>query len=249
MSSMAMSAAEPRGPAPAPAAGARRYHTSLTADAEKRLLVWIARRMPQSVDSDHLTVLGLVSSLGVGAAFAMTPVLPLAPLAVVPLLVLNWFGDSLDGTLARVRDCQRPRFGYYVDHVTDVAGMAAIGAGLAASGLMSQALGLAVALAYVLLAAESFLATHTVGTFRISFGLFGPTELRIVLAAGAVKAALSPWVTIGGLEVRLFDLGGAIAVAGMLIAFGVTAARNTRTLFRAEPIPAVRLSRTEPTAR
>jgi hypothetical protein len=220
-----------------PKAGGRRYHRSLTADGERRLLIWMAHRLPAAVSSDHLTLLGFLSSLAVGLAFALTPLMPAAPLAVVPLLVLNWFGDSLDGTLARVRDRQRPRYGYYVDHVIDVAGMAAIGAGLAMSGLMTPVLGLAVALAYVLLAAESFLATHTVGTFRMSFGLFGPTELRIILAAGAVRAAFSPWVTLGGLDVRLFDLGGAIAVAGMLVAFTVIACRNTRTLFKSDVPP------------
>lgn len=216
----------------------RRYHRSLTADAERRLLIWIAQRLPRAVNSDHLTMLGLASSLGVAGAFALTALVEWAPLAVVPLLVLNWFGDSLDGTLARVRNQQRPRFGYYVDHVTDVVGMAAIGSGLAISGLMTPALGVGVAMAYVLLAAESFLATHTVGTFRISFGLVGPTELRIVLAAGAVKAAFSPWVELGGFDLRLFDVGGAVAIAGMLTALLVTAARNTRTLFYAEPLPA-----------
>lgn len=215
----------------------RRYHKSLTADAEKRLLIWIAKRLPRAVNSDHLTMLGFASSLGVAGAFALTPLVQWAPLAGVPLLVLNWFGDSLDGTLARVRNQQRPRFGYYVDHVLDVVGMAAIGTGLAISGLMTPALGLGVAMVYVLLAAESFLATHTVGTFRISFGLFGPTELRIVLAAGAVKAAFSPWVELAGFDIRLFDVGGAVAVAGMLAALLVTAVRNTRTLFHAEPVP------------
>jgi phosphatidylglycerophosphate synthase len=214
-----------------------RHHESLTAGAERRLLIWLARRLPRAVNSDHLTILGFASSLGVAGAFALTRLVEWAPLAVVPLLVLNWFGDSLDGTLARVRNQQRPRFGYYVDHVIDVVGMAAIGTGLAISGLMTPALGLGVAMAYVLLAAESFLATHTVGTFRISFGLFGPTELRIVLAAGAAKAAFSPWVELGGFDVRLFDVGGAVAVAGMLAALLVIATRNTRTLFHAEPLP------------
>lgn len=223
--------------APGPMPGAHRHLRGITADAEKRVLVWLAHRIPRSITSDHLTLLGLGSAIGVGAAFALTPCWPAAPLLVVPLLVLNWLGDSLDGTLARVRRQQRPRYGFYVDHVVDIAGMAAIGMGLAVSGLMAPTLAVGLALAYVLLAAESFLATHTTGTFRISYGFFGPTELRIVLAAGAVKAAFSPWIGIGGAAVRLFDLGGTIAIAGMLTVFVIAAAGNTRALFRADPIP------------
>jgi phosphatidylglycerophosphate synthase len=200
----------------------------------------MALRLPRIINSDLLTLLGFMSSLGVAVAFALTPLWPAAPLLVVPLLALNWLGDSLDGTLARVRKEERPRYGYYVDHVIDVAGMAAIGTGLALSGLMTPVMGLGVALAYVLLAAESFLATHTSGTFRMSFGPFGPTELRIVLAAGAIRAAFDPLITVGGHEMRLFDVGGAAAVAGMLIVFIVTAARNTRALFRADRRPAQR---------
>ena len=234
MPPLALSAAVP------PKTGGRRYHRSLTADAEKRLLIWMALRLPRIINSDHLTLLGFMSSLGVAVAFALTPLWPAAPLLVVPLLALNWLGDSLDGTLARVRKEERPRYGYYVDHVIDVAGMAAIGSGLALSDLMTPVMGPGVALAYVLLAAESFLATHTSGTFRMSFGPFGPTELRIVLAAGAVRAAFDPLIAVGGHEMRLFDVGGAVAVAGMLIVFVVTAARNTRALFRADRRPAHR---------
>lgn len=223
--------------APGSAPGARRHLKSITAHCEKRALVWMARRLPRWINSDHLTILGFVSAVAIGAAFALTPLWPAAPLTVVPLLILNWLGDSLDGTVARVRQQQRPRYGYYVDHVVDVAGMAAIGGGLAASGLMSPVAGLGLALAYVLLAAESFLAAHTLGTFRISFGPFGPTELRILLAAGAIRAAVSPWITVGGVDIRLFDLGGAIAIAGMLAVFAVSSVRNTRALFRAEPMP------------
>ena len=218
--------------------GARRHLRSLTADVERHALVWMAHRLPRVVTPDHLTILGLAAALGIGVAFAFTPSWAGAPLVVVPLLFLNWLGDSLDGTLARVRRQQRPRYGFYVDHVVDIAGMAAIGAGLAASGLMSPVLGVAIALAYVLLAAESFLAAQTVGTFRMSFGPFGPTELRIVLAAGAVKAAFSPWIVLGGLDFRLFDVGGTVAVAGMIAVFVATSLGNTRALFRAEPLPA-----------
>lgn len=212
-----------------------RVHTSLTAAAEKRLLVWIAQRLPRRVNSDHLTLLGFASSLGVAAAFAATRWWPEAPYLVVPFLVLNWLGDSLDGTLARVRDEQRPRYGFYVDHVIDVVGVAALAGGLAASGLMHPLLALAVGLAYVLLAAESFLATHALGVFRMSFALFGPTELRIVLALGATKVAGSPWTTLPGIgRVGVFDLGGVVAVAGMLLALTVSAARHAQELYRLE---------------
>lgn len=214
--------------------GGARLNRSLTAAAEKRVLVWMATRLPRAVTSDHLTLLGLTASFGIGVAFAVTPAWPWAPALAVPLLALNWLGDSLDGTLARVRREERPRYGFYVDHVIDVAGVSAMGAGLMASGLMEPTLALGVALAYVLLAAESFLATHTAGTFRMSFGPFGPTELRIVLAAGALKVAQSPLVTIGSWEVRLFDVGGVIAVLGMLAAFLFSAVRTTRSLFIAE---------------
>jgi phosphatidylglycerophosphate synthase len=197
--------------------------------------MWLASRLPQSINSDHLTVLGLGSSLAMAVAFGLTPLWPTAPIVVVPLLVLNWLGDSLDGTVARVRNQQRPRYGFYVDHVIDIVGMASLGVGLSLSGLMSPVVGLGVALAYVLLAAESFLATHTTGTFRMSFAAFGPTELRLVLAAGAIKAASSPFIVVAGSEILLFDAGGVIAVAGMSLAFVVSACRNTRMLFRAEP--------------
>ena len=216
-------------------AGGTRNHRSLTAAAERRLLIWIARRLPSRINSDHLTALGLASSLAIAVAFGCTPVWSSAPLLVVPLLALNWLGDSLDGTVARVRNQLRPRYGFYVDHVIDVIGMAALGVGLGASGLMNPLIGLGVALAYILLAAESFLATHTTGTFRMSFAAFGPTELRLVLAAGAIKVAWSPWISVGGVDILLFDVGGAIAIVGMSLALVVCAVRNTRLLFRAEP--------------
>src|SRR4051794_13596623 len=90
-----------------------RVHGSLLAAAEKRLLVRIARRMPAAVNSDHLTALGAVAMLGAGLSYAVAPPSPSALLVVVACLALNWFGDSLDGTLARVRGHERPRYGFY----------------------------------------------------------------------------------------------------------------------------------------
>jgi len=173
-----------------------------------------------------------------GLSFAAYRLSPWAAAGVVVSLATNWFGDSLDGTLARVRGQQRPRYGFYVDHVIDVAGTTFLVAGIACSGLMSPVVALVTLVLFLAVSAESYLATHAVGVFRLSFLGFGPTELRIVIAIGAVKAALSPWATFGSVgQVKLFDLGGCVASIGLVIAFLVASFRNTRALYLAEPLP------------
>jgi archaetidylinositol phosphate synthase len=215
-----------------------RINASLTAAAEKRLLTWIAMRLPPSVTSDALSGLGLAAMFSVGVSFAALRWTPWAAAAIVISLAVNWFGDSLDGTLARVRRQERPRFGYYVDHVIDLAGTALLMVGVAGSGLMNPLLALAVLVGYLLVSAESYLATHAAGVFRMSFLGFGPTELRLLLAIGAVKCARSPFIDLfGGPTVRLFDVGGVITIFGLAIAFATAAVRNTRALHRAEPLP------------
>jgi archaetidylinositol phosphate synthase len=215
-----------------------REHLSLLAAAEKRLLIAIARRLPPWITSDHLTLVGLLAMPVAGGCFARIPHAPWSAAAFVLALACNWFGDSLDGTVARVRDQQRPRYGYYVDHVIDLAGTAVLLAGIGASGLMHAAVALALAAAYFLVAAESYLATHSRGVFRLSFAGVGPTELRIVLAAGALAVVQRPWVDVFGLHARLFDVGGLVAIAGMVAAFIVAAIRNTRALYVADRLPA-----------
>ncbi len=178
-----------------------REHTSVLADAEKRLLVWLARRIPAWINSDHLTALGAAAMVATGAAFAAASVDRRALFLVPALLAVNWFGDSLDGTVARVRGHQRPRYGYYLDHVVDLTTTTALFAGMAISGLMQPMLATLVLLGYVLLCAESFLATHTVGIFRLAFSGMGPTELRILLAVGALVAT-DPAHRVGGGSAR-----------------------------------------------
>src|SRR4029079_5650685 len=135
--------------------------------------------------------------------------------------------DSLDGAVARVRGQERPRFGYYVDHVIDLAGATLLMTGVACSGLMHPLLAAAILVGYLLVSAELYLATHAAGVFRMSFLGFGPPELRIVLAVGAVKPAFSPWTNLGAIGVvRVFDVGGVIASVGLLTAFVIAAVRN-----------------------
>jgi phosphatidylglycerophosphate synthase len=210
-----------------------RQHNSILATAEKRALIWMATRLPRWVHSDHLSGLGLASMAGAGLAFVVAASEPVAGASLVVLcLILNWFGDSLDGTLARVRDQQRPRYGYYVDHVIDLAGTAMLFAGVAASGYMSPAIAALVVAAYFMVSAETYLATHSRGVFKMAFLGVGPTELRILLAAGALALINTPMVSPFGVSpIPLWDLGGVIGSIGMLGAFVVSSARNTRALY------------------
>ena len=115
---------------------ATRVHGSLLAAAEKRVLLWIAERMPAWVNSDHLTVIGFAAQIATGICYALAAWDRRLLLAAIVCLAVNWFGDSLDGTLARVRRQQRPRYGFYVDHIIDSIGAAAMMGGLAFSGYM-----------------------------------------------------------------------------------------------------------------
>src|SRR5687767_11488202 len=215
-----------------------RENTSLFADVERRALIWMAHRIPRRINSDHLSALGLSAMLGSGLSFAAFVLTPWAAWGVVLSLALNWFGDSLDGTLARVRSHQRPRYGYYVDHVIDLAGATLLMTGLAFSGLMSPLVAAAMLAAYLLVSAETYLATHSRGVFRMSVLGFGPTELRLLVAIGALRAAYQPWVSLGPLgAVPLFDVGAVIAASSLVIVFIVSAARNTKALYAAEPPP------------
>jgi phosphatidylglycerophosphate synthase len=213
-----------------------REYGGLLAGPEKRALLWLARKTPRFIHSDHLTLLGLVSMLTAGVAFWAASRNKYALILVVVSLAANWLGDSLDGTLARYRNCQRPRYGYYVDHVIDLFGTAALLCGLAMSGYIHPMIALTLLAAFAFVEAEVFLATHVQQVFRLACFRIGPTELRIVLSIGTLYLLHDPWVRIAGMgPFLLFDVGGLISVAGLLLAFIYSAVRNTRQLYRAEP--------------
>ena len=148
--------------------------------------------------------------------------------------MLNWFGDSLDGTLARVRDRQRPRYGFYVDHVLDACGSVFVFAGLALSGYMSERIAVGLLIAYFLLSIEVYLATYTVGEFRLSFGAFSPTELRLLLILGNCALLYEPFVTIAGKQYLLFDVGGVVGMVCMSAALLWSVAKHAAYLRRAD---------------
>ena len=227
-----------------PRATHTRLNESLLAGVEKKTLVWMARRLPRAINSDHLSALGLAGIATVGAAFAAGGSYPWALVLVVFGLAVNWFGDSLDGTLARVRNQQRPRYGYYLDHTLDVLGTSFLFGGLAAGGLMSPIVAFGLLAAYYAVMAEVFLSTSVRGVFRMSWFGFGPTELRILLAIGAVALLLrGPIVRLPGVgEQLLFDVGGATGIVGLAFTFLVSAYRNARALYAAEPITTAQLA-------
>jgi archaetidylinositol phosphate synthase len=210
---------------------AMRVQTSLLSGVEKRALIWMAERMPSFINSDHLTLVGLLAMLGAGAGYWLSGGNTAWLWVVNGMILLNWAGDSLDGTLARVRNRQRPRYGFYVDHVIDAVSAVLLLGGLALSGYMSATVAVGLLVAFLLLAVESYLATYTLGTFHLSHGLFSPTELRLLLMIGNVALFVRTEATILDGRYLLFDVGGVIGVAGMLLLFAWAAIRNTTALY------------------
>ena len=213
---------------------AQREMNGWTARAEKKLLLRMAAALPARVTPDHLTALGFLGMLTAGVAYACAAREPLALLAVNLGLLVNWFGDSLDGTLARHRGRLRPRYGFYVDHVIDAFGATAVLGGLALSGLMAPALAAAVLVPYLLFSVHLYLQTHVLGRFRMSYGRIGGTELRLILVL--VNLALLAWprVSFVGLEVRLLDVVGVVGGAALACALVGAVARTTLELYRLE---------------
>ena len=216
---------------------ALRLHTSFTASAEKNLLIAIARRLPRWINSDHLTGLGFAALLGAGASYWCARSSDVGLWLVIVWLAVNWFGDSLDGTLARVRNQQRPRYGFYVDHILDALGTIVLVGGMAASGYLSWTVASAVLIAYLTLCIEVYLATYTLREFRISFAGCGPTELRIVIAVGnlaLLHGFRTGWTPFG--RFAIFDIGGVVATIGLSVILLVTVVRHTVQLYREEPL-------------
>jgi len=214
-----------------------RVQESWVASAEKRALLWLAAHTPARINPDHLTALGLAAQIGAGACYALAAWDRYALLGVIVCLTLNWLGDSLDGTLARVRRRLRPRYGFYVDHMVDSFGALALMSGLALSGYMHPWIAVGLLLAFLMLSIQSYLATHALGEFRLSFWRFGPTELRILLAVGNLALFWKPYVRVFGGPHRLFDVGGAVGLAGMGLMLVTFTTQNIVRLYREERIP------------
>lgn len=214
----------------------KRVLESVLSRHEAAVLRFLAARTPNRVNSDHLTVLGFLGMTAAGLLYYAVNWNSWALVAVNGAILLNWLGDSLDGTLARFRNRQRPRYGYYVDHVIDSVGATILFAGLGLSPLMSIEVAVVFLIAYLLVAINSYLAASTVGEFRISFFQFGPTELRLLMILGNLVAIAKPTVNLFGHTILLFDVGYGIGALGMLLTLLVAFVRNLNSLRRLEPL-------------
>ena len=212
----------------------------LLAEPEARALDWIARRMPSRVMPDHLTALGVLAAFGIAAAYLLSNNDPVWLWAASGLLVIHWLGDSLDGTLARVRKTERPTYGYYLDHLVDAVATAVIGIGLGLSPYMLLATGLVIVVVYLVLSINTYLETHAFGRFQLGYGRLGPTEARLGLIVLNTLLALGVGLgfEVSGLGVTVLDLIGLGASGVMIVALGVRAAHNLRVLAEREPVRA-----------
>jgi phosphatidylglycerophosphate synthase len=217
---------------------AEREPNFLLAGAERRVLRRIARRLPRWVLPDDLTALGVLSALGICAAYVLSNYDPLWLWVASGLLVVHWLGDSLDGTLARVRGIQRPRYGYYLDHLVDAVSTALIGIGLGLSPYMLLSVGTLIVVAYLILSINVYLEAQALGRFSIGYGLIGPTEIRAILIGLNTALALAPGgvhFTVGQTRLTPLDFVGIAIAAVMIVLVLGRAGRNLRELARLEP--------------
>ena len=216
----------------------KRELTFLLAEPERRLLRGIAARLPGWVTSDQLTTLGVLAATAAGIAYALSSQHHGWLWVASGMLMVQWFGDSLDGTLARVRHAERPRYGYYLDHVVDAYATGVIGLGLGLSPYVSFGVALGLVVVYLVLSINVYLESAVFGAFRLAYGRLGPTEMRLILITiNAALALHQNFFGYGTAPVRIVA-DGVFAAAGlaMLAMLGVRFARNLRTLARLEPL-------------
>jgi len=216
---------------------AEREESFLLAAPEKRFLRWLAGKMPRWILPDDMTALGVLAAFGVAAAYQLSNE-SLAWLWMASgLLVLQWVGDSLDGTLARVRGIERPTYGYYLDHLVDAIATAAIGIGLGLSPFMLLSVGTLIVVAYLILSINVYLESFAFNRFSIGYGRIGPTEIRLILIALNTALALKLGLDfrLVGLDLTVFDVVGLAIATVMLVLLVGRSVTNLRELARKEP--------------
>lgn len=219
---------------------AARIQTSILNGVEKKVLVWLAKRQPRWVTSDLLTYIGVFGAFVCGLGFTLSS-LDIRWLWLSSAgLVINWYGDSLDGTLARVRNTQRPKYGFFIDHSIDAITitMMCVGAGL--SPLLRLDLALCVLVAYLILSIYTYVCTIVTNQMRLTYGKLGPTEFRLIIIICNTLFIYTPWHTlqynIVGITLGLFDIIALAVVAIIAILWTVQWLKDRKTLSKLDPL-------------
>src|SRR2546427_7606284 len=197
----------------------QREMTFLLAGVERRVLQRLAERVPRTIRSNHLTALGMLGAAGAGTAYALTTYNPAWLWVASLMLGVNWLGDSLDGTLARVRQTQRPKYGYYLDHIVDAFSTAVIGLGIGLSPYVDVSIALGLVVAYLALSINVYLESTVFGVFRLAYGRIGPTEVRIILVLlNTTTLVYEATTTTRSLSLtRAANWGMTVVLVGMIV--------------------------------
>lgn len=223
---------------------AERIQTSILNAAEKKALVWLAGRQPAWMTSNYLTIIGIIGSFMIFAGYVLTN-LDIAWLWLASAgFVVNWYGDSLDGTLARVREAQRPIYGYYLDHTVDALNEFLMFFGIGFSVLCNIWIALTGFIFYLLLTLNVSMNAHLKQEFKLTYAKLGPTELRVIMIiVNTLFIFIRPlreWSTDISLfgytsKLTLFDCVGAVLVGALIIVYVVTVFKDLAEYARMDP--------------
>lgn len=225
---------------------AERIQTSLLNGIEKKVLVRLAKQQPRWVTSDMLTWTGTLGSALLALGYILSNFnvnwLWLSSFG----LVVNWYGDSLDGTLARVRNTQRPRYGYYIDHTVDGINETLMFVGIGLSPFLNLYTALAMLVIYLQLTLNVSMNAHLKAEFKLTYAGLGPTEFRIIaILLNTLLLFLKPWqefervFTLFGKTVYLhaLDYPGLVVLAVLAIIYVVTIWKDARYYAKIDPMP------------
>ena len=223
-----------------------RIQNSILNGAEKKALAWLAERQPKWVVSDMLTLVGIIGALMIGAGFVLCSKNINWLWLSIAGFVVNWYGDSLDGTLARVRKTQRPLYGYYLDHTVDCFNEAFMFLGLGLSYLMRLDIALMILIVYLFLTVNVSVNAHLKSEFKLTYGKLGPTEFRVIACLLIMCVIFFPCIRefhtsmhFLGREVALtaLDIAGLVILAVLVLIYLVTVIQDARGYAKADPMP------------
>jgi phosphatidylglycerophosphate synthase len=223
---------------------AQRIQTSILNGVEKKALVWLAERQPSWVSSDFLSFIGFIGSVMITVGYALTGHSASFLWLASAGFVVNWYGDSLDGTLARVRNAQRPVYGYYLDHTLDCINELIMFIGLGLSPLMDMRVALMILVAYLLMTVNVSVNAHLKGEFKLTYAKLGPTEFRIIAIILNTVLVLSSTVRDASFKVCILgrdlvltglDVAGIVVVAIIMTMYLVTIIRDAAGYAKTDP--------------